>query len=170
MGNPFSKPGDSGNSGRERPDQTQQRIAEELFSQTDPLRRGVIDRSESFVSNPNDVFNLPGYAAVKDTTESQYGRARDSVIANTPEGGALTSALGDLERNRASDLVQGTARLNDSELSRAMTLATGSTGQSLAALGSAGAIQAQREASDDAGKAAKTGAVGQGAGAYFGSK
>ena len=116
MGNPFSKPGDSGNSGRERPDQTQQRIAEELFSQTDPLRRGVIDRSESFVSNPNDVFNLPGYAAVKDTTESQYGRARDSVIANTPEGGALTSALGDLERNRASDLVQGTARLNDSEL------------------------------------------------------
>jgi len=40
----------------------------------------------------------------------------------------------------------------------------------LAALGSAGAIQAQREASDDAGKAAKTGAVGQGAGAYFGSK
>jgi len=169
MGLP-SKSGNSGNGGNERPDETQQRIAEELFSQTDPLRRGMIGRSTNFIRDPNDVFNLPGYAAVKDTTESQYGRARDSIIANTPEGGALTSALVDLERNRASDLVRGTAQLNDAELARAMTLATGTTGQSLAGLGSAGAIQAQREASDTAGKTGMASALATGAGAYFGSK
>ncbi len=162
--------GGSNKNKRERPEQTQARIARELFEQSDPTRTALFERSEDFLDDPSAIFDTPGFAAVKDTTESQFSRARDSIIANTPEGGALTSALADLERNRASDLVQGTARLNENELSRSLALSTGTTGQSLTSLGSAGAIEAQREASDAAGKGAKAGGIGQGAGAYFGSK
>jgi hypothetical protein len=169
MGVPF-KPDDNKKKKEERPEQTQARIARELFSQSDPTRTALFERSEDFLSDPGAVYDLPGFAAVKDTTESQYARARENIIASTPEGGALTSALADLERNRASDLVQGTARLGENELSRSLALSTGTTGAALTSLGSAGAIEAQRDASDAAGKAAKAGGLGQGAGAYFGSK
>ena len=163
-----SKGGGGGNGNR--PEDTQQRIAEQLFKDTDPLRRNLIGRSESFLENPQDIFGTPGFAALKDVTESQFGRARDNTIANTPAGGGLTQALGDLERGRASDLVAGTARLNDVEIARAQQLATGTTGQSLAALGSSGAIQAQREGSNNAAKGGAIGGLGAGLGSFFGGK
>ena len=170
MGSVVSKGGRGGGGGNNSAEKVQQRMAEELFADTDPLRKGLIDRSENILENPNDIFGQPGFAAVKDITESQFGRARENTIANTPAGGGLTQALGDLERARASDLVAGTARLNDVEIARAQQLATGTTGQSLAALGSSGAIQAQKEQAEAAQKAAVAEAIGSGAGAAAGSK
>lgn len=165
----MSKKGGGGGSGSNAAADTQARLAEQLFSQTDPTRVGLINRSQDFLES-GDVTASPQFAFLKDITESQFGRAQDSVIAGTPTGGALTSALGDLERDRASSLIQGTAALNESELARAMTLATGTTGQSLGALGSAGSIQAQEAAARASQSAGKAGALGQGAGAYAGLK
>ena len=76
---------------------------------------GLATRNQ-FLEDPSQVFSQPGFAAIKDITESQFGRAQENIIANTPEGGGLTQALGDLEAARASDLVRGTANLNESEL------------------------------------------------------
>ena len=101
-----------------------------------------------------DVSRFPQYAALKNATEAQYGRARDATIGTTPSGGALSSALANLEGQRANTLVQGTGDIANQEMARAFALATGTTPVALSGLGSAagslsnlGAAQAQQQAS-----------------------
>jgi hypothetical protein len=138
--------------------------------QSNPLRQQLIDRSGAFMGGNLDVTQSPMYGALKSQTESQYQNARNNVIADTPTGGALTAALTQLNGNRANMLAQGTGVIADSELARAMTLATGQTGQAMSGLSSAANTQAMVAQSEAEREAGMLGALGAGAGAYFGSK
>lgn len=186
----------------------QARIAQQLFSQTDPLRSALINRSANFLgagtpqpqmggapggplgekmqaaggaargaagpvgggANPMDVRDTPTFMAYKAQADQGFNQAKDNIIARMPGGGGMTAALVGLEGDRASQLTQGAGAIYGDELSRAIALGTGITGQSLNSLGSAANTQAmiaQGNAQQNAGKA---GALGTGVGAWLGGK
>jgi len=148
----------------------QARIAQQLFDQTDPLRKSLIGRSTDFMSGGSNVMETPSFMAYKESADRNFGRAKDNAIARLPGGGALSEALVGLEGDRASTLTQGAGAIYGDELSRALSLGTGSTGQSLNSLGQAGAIQAQMAAAAAQESAGKSGALGTGIGSYMGMK
>ena len=69
----------------------QAQLAQKLFQQTDPLRTGLIDRSQNFLEN--GVGFSPQYAAYKSALEPQYMQAKDAIIGSTPAGGSSRAAL-----------------------------------------------------------------------------
>jgi hypothetical protein len=141
--------------------QAQTRLAEQLVSETSPLRRELIGDASGFLRG-RDVTGLPEFAAGKSVLEPQFANARESIIANTPEGGGLTSALAQLEGDRARGLTQMTGSLASNEIDRALQLATFGAAQGTAGLGGAAFSQAQRaaaEAQSNAGKGQAAGVI-----------
>jgi len=145
--------------------QAQTTLAQQLVSQTDPLRRGLIGDATDFLSGNRDVTGLPEFAAFKGAAEGQFGRARDAIIANTPEGGALTAALAGLEGQRAGNQAAFTGDLAGNEVNRALQLGTFGAAAGSQGLSSAGFIQAQRAGAESQANAGKS----QGAGSAAGS-
>lgn len=150
----------------------QTRLAQQLIGETTPLRQNLISDAGQFVSGDRDVTGLPEFAAFKSGAEDQFGRARDAIIANTPEGGGLTAALAGLEGQRAGNQAAFTGGLAGNEIQRALQLATFGAAQGSQGLGSAGFLQGQRaqaESQSNAGKAGGLGtALGTGAGLAIG--
>ena len=142
----------------------QTRIAQQLFSESTPIRQELNTDALDFLRGGRDVTSTPAFASLKDMIESQFGRAREGVIGSTPTGGGLTSALTNLEGQRASGLVQGTAALTENELNRALTLGTGLVPTSVGGLGQAGSTQAFAAAQAQSAGAQKKGSTGAAAG------
>lgn len=107
------------------------------------------------------------YSPLKTAVENQYKVARNNIISSTAPGGALTSRLADLEESRANMLSAGVSDILDKEYSTALSLATGGTTQALGGLGSAGAIQAQLQAANQARQSSAKQGLGSGLG-YLG--
>lgn len=145
----------------------QQRIALQLLGESDPLRQALIQRSGQAIMGGSG--NSPQFAAYKAALEPQYASARDQIIADSPTGGGLTAALANLDTSRAHDLTAAQGSINESELARAMTLATGQTGQAMTSLGNAGQVQAAAAQANAEREAGLYSAIGTGLGAYFGS-
>lgn len=162
--------GKSGDSSSGNAASIQADIAQRLLQQTDPLRAALINRSTQFVGGGMDVSASPVFRALKGQTEAQFANARNNIIGGTPAGGQLVSALTDLEGTRARALGEGAGAVADSEMSRAFGLATGQTGQAVSGLGQAASLQAMLAQSEADREAGMLGALGAGAGAYFGSK
>jgi hypothetical protein len=148
----------------------QAQMAQQLFKQTDPIRKSLFSRSEDFLSGGADVTATPAYGALKLSSDQNFNQAKDNIIARTASGGGLTDALTDLEGARAGAMTQGAGALYGDELSRAIALGTGVTSQSLNSLGQAGYAQSQMAAAAAQQNAGKAGALGQGVGAWLGSK
>jgi len=140
-------------------------LGERLVDQSDPLRQQLLNQSGDFLGGNFDVTGTPQFAAGKDIQEQQFGRARDNIIAGTPEGGGLTSALTNLEGARASGLTGLTGGLAEAEQNRALQLGTFGAAQGSQALGSAGSIQAQLAAAEGAQNAGKASGLGSAGGA-----
>ena len=151
---------DSANQAAGQAAQAQTQLAQKLVGQTDPLRAGLINDAEGFLTGGRDVSSLPEFGAFKDSAESQFGRAKDNIIANTPEGGGLIAALTNLEGNRASNQAAFTGDLAGNEIQRALQLATFGAAAGNQGLGQAGFIQTQRAAAEAQQNAAKSGAAG----------
>jgi len=117
-----------------------------------------------------DVTSTPTFADYKNVADRSFARAKDNAIATLPSGGGLTSALVNLEGQRADNLTQGAGNIYDAELARAMTLATGQTGVAMGGLGQAANAQALAPNAASQQSAAKSGALGTGLGAYMGQK
>lgn len=202
---------------------TQARLAEQLFTQTDPLRSALVERSASFLGAPSaptdlgsaitanqpmpqmgggiafgsrraaeitaaranpasyatprsggstggvaDVMSTPTFAAFRDSTNQTFGAAKDNTLSTLPAGGALLEALAGLEGKKASTLTQGAGQIYESELARAMSLATGTAPTALGGLGQAGLAQAQQAAMEAQQGAAKAGGLGTAAGTIIG--
>lgn len=145
-------------------------IAKKLFTQTDPLRRQLIGRSTAFMNGGLDVTRSPVFSALKQQTESQYGTARDNIIADTPTGGPLIAALTELNSNRANILGQAAGSVSEDELARAMMLGTGATGQAMSGLSQAASVQANLAQNRSMREASMFGALGGGLGAWLGGK
>lgn len=121
-------------------------------------------------SGPTGVEASPLFAALKQTTEDQYSRARDNILGSIPQGGALTDSLVNLETSRARDMTTNIGNLYQQELDRAMSFALGTPVQSMQGLGQAANVQSNMALANAQNNAATKQALGAGAGAYFGSK
>lgn len=145
--------------------QAQSRLAQQLITQTDPLRQDLINDAGAFIGGGRDVTGLPEFAAFKGANEAQFGVARDAIIANTQEGGGLTAALAGLEGDRASNQASFTGALASDEVNRALQLATFGAAQGSQGLGSAGFLQGQRALGESQANAGKAQGTGEAAGA-----
>lgn len=217
--------GGKGGGGSNPAAETQARLAEQMFLQTDPLRSALIERSAAFLGAPSaptdleaarmasapvpqgrgpmgnmvsellqrrrdaaianpasqptprvggspmgfgDVMGTPTYAAFRDSTNRTFGAARDNTMSRLPAGGALLESLAGLEGQKASTLTQGAGQIYESELARAMGLATGMVPQAMGGLGQAALAQAQAAAMEAQQGAAKAGGLGSAAGTALG--
>ncbi len=144
--------------------QAQTDLAQQLIDQSDPTRQALFDDAQGFLEGGRDVTSLPEFAAFKGSAESQFGRARDSIIANTPEGGGLTAALAQLEGQKAGNQAGFTGALASDEIQRALQLATFGAAQGSQGLSSAGFLQGQRAQAESQANAGKSQGLGQAAG------
>lgn len=147
----------------------QTQLAQQLVSETTPLRQNLISDAAGFVSGGRDVTSLPEFAAFKGSAETGFNRARENIIANTPEGGGLTAALAGLEADRAGNQAGFTGALASDEVNRALQLATFGAATGSQGLSSAGFIQAQRAGAEGQANAGKAGGLGTAAGFGIGS-
>ena len=160
----------SANDAAGRAAEAQTRLARQLVNESSPLRRMLIQDAQQFTSGGRDVTGLPEFGAFKTTLEDQVQRARDQIIAGTPEGGALSSALADVELGRAQSLADAAGQLSAIETDRGIQLATFGAAQGSQGLGSAAATQAQRASAEAVQNAGKAQGLGQLAGAGLGFK
>lgn len=135
-----------------------EQIAEDLFKETRGLRAGTIERLEDTLGGEFPAG--PVFEGQKLTTEQAFDRARESVISQTPAGGALTGALTDVETARAGTLAGITTDIFQRDLQAAQGAAFGAPQISIAGLGSAAGTQAQLAQAQAAGK----GGLGAGVG------
>ena len=142
-------------------------IANALWGQTDPMRRGMISNWENMFSGDGvDVSQSPMFGAGKHNISSQYNIARDNIKESMPAGGSLLDAIGKSYTSEAGDMAGMMGSIGQDEYNKAYGMATGAPQQAMAGLGAAGGLNAQNYSS----KLGKTGDLGMGAGYYMGGK
>ena len=154
-----------------KPAKTQANISKELYQESSPLRQALF-------SMYGDTFNSGGfspsgsyvYNTGADTINAQFDNAEKNIIANTAEGGALSDLLARNEYEKASAKGNLAAGVAESDLNRAIQLATGQTAISQSGFGSAAQAQAQQAAAEGSTKAGLGQAGGNVLGSYIGSK
>jgi hypothetical protein len=119
------------------------RIAGRAYNLTDPTLHWLNYRSQNFLGGNLDPSQSALYAPLKVSTEQNYENARKNLLSSTPAGGALTSALGNLERDRARTLTAGRGAIAQDEINRSMQLASVGLGQELGGLSNAASLQQQ---------------------------
>jgi hypothetical protein len=134
--------------------------AKHLISQTDPLRQSLVSRSGQFLEGGLNPAASPLFAPTKVSFDQQFKRAREGIMSTGLTGGALKSAIGNLEAQKAGGLASAMGGISGQELQNALGLATGQLGTASNLLGQAGAAQAQQAQA----QAAQKGAKGQAAG------
>lgn len=160
--------GGGGDRAAEQMAQKQAALAGSLFDESDPLRKALIARSSTYLNGGVDAS--PQFMAFKAAAEPQFNAARDSIIADTPAGGPLTSALTNLNANKARTLTQAQGGIDESELARALALGTGTVPTAVAGVGNAAGIEAQRAQTSAAQTAALYSALGEAVGGMAGGK
>lgn len=155
-----------------------EKIAVQLFEQTDPLRRAMIQRSMDQLpaaDAPFDPANTPQFRAFKTAAEPQFASSRNAILATLPQGGTLLDSLAGNEIDRARTLASAAGPIADqemqrreNEINRALSLATGTSQQVIGGFSAAGNIQGQIANANASRDAAAKGAVGRGVGALLG--
>ena len=108
----FSKGGGGGSSSNNALIKEQARYARALFEETSPLRKGLIGSfgkrlgvTTGFEDQAADSALFGPTAPEREAVESQYGRARENVLARVPgRGSDLRKALTNVETARASNV------------------------------------------------------------------
>ena len=121
----------------------------------------------------NLLTNPPNVPFERDVLESQFGRARENILAGSPaRGGALNTSLANLESQRAlgvTGLVQSQQQQQIENMFRTAGVATGQTQLSLGGLGQAGGTLAAAGAASQQAQAQMLGGLGTGLGFMIGS-
>lgn len=104
----------------------------------------------------------------KDALESQYGLAKDAVLANLPRGGGQARGIMDVETARAGEAarlpMELSANITGDLMNKAYGAAFGAPGQAMSGLGSAAGLRSQ----SDAIRAQQQAAQAQGMGSLIG--
>ena len=147
-----------------------EKMAEDYFERTKPLRKDMVRNYEGFMEGGYDVSQNPVWGSSRGVMEDQYDVARENVISNTPKGGALNEGLTDVEMGRARSLGDLSAQISQDEYNKAYGMATGSPQVSMGTMASLAGSQAMANSQQSAGKMGALGDIGMGAGMYMGSK
>ncbi|MDI6741619.1 MAG: hypothetical protein QMD11_02675 [Smithella sp.] len=104
----------------------------------------------------------------KEALESQYGLAKEAVLANLPRGGGQVRAITDVETARAGEAaglpMELSANITGDLMNKAYGAAFGAPGQAMTGLGSAAGLRSQ----SDAIRAQRQAAQAQGMGSLIG--
>jgi len=154
LGGLFSRGGGGGSStpapsGYEN---TLAQIAQDTYTQTDPLRQSLLQQMSSMLSGGFDPAKsatyAPMYASARTGTEAQYNVAKENVLGNTPRGGGQIDALANIEAARAGDVGSLPAMLSSQIMQDMMQktygTAFGAPQQSMAGLASAAGTYGNR--------------------------
>jgi hypothetical protein len=152
------------------PNWTLEQIANNLFEQTYPIRQSLVGQSTDFLKGGMNPMETPEYAAIRQYADQQANTAKDSILETMPNGGTLLDKLADVDIGKARTLTDASAGIYGDNLSRAMTLATGSTQAAIGARAGADQLKAAREAADAQRDSATKMAVGEGIGGIAGGK
>lgn len=114
----------------------------------------------------------------KEALESQYGLAKDAVLANLPRGGGQVRGITDVETARAGEAarlpMELSANITGDLMNKAYGAAFGAPGQAMSGLGSAAGLRSQSDAiraQQQAAQARGMGSlIGMGIGAGIGGK
>lgn len=130
-------------------------IAKALFEQSTPLRTDVLQKLGSAVPmafqpvTMENITSSPLFGGLKSSVENQFDNARNRILGQLPEGGALFGSLAANEGARGHALAAGMGALGENELNRRMQLlnmgsnaAFGMPATALGGLGSAAASYA----------------------------
>jgi hypothetical protein len=90
-----------------------------------PTRNAVLSRLGKFMTSGMDPTTSVQYPYGKDVIETKYRQGKQSMISALPEGGAMYSALGDLERGKASSYLDLVRSIVNDEYNKAYGVATG---------------------------------------------
>lgn len=145
-------------------------LARQYFIETAPVRREYLGQGMDVLTGKTEPLDLPAFreldALNKQTTEKQYGVAKQNILDTLPRGGGLQKALADLETERAQGLstnrMQLTANLITQILAQLYGGAFGAPGEALAGLGSAAGSYAQRYGATEIAQANRLGSHIQG--------
>ena len=127
-------------------------IAQDTYTQTDPIRQGFLQQMSSLLSGGFDpqktAMYQPMYAAARSGPEAQYNVAKKNILGNTPRGGGQVKALADIETARASDIGSIPGMLSNQilqdMLQKSYGTAFGAPQQSMAGLSSASGTYGNR--------------------------
>lgn len=148
-------------------------ISAQMFEEGSGVRGQIQDMASKVLSGEYSPRMLPAYAPLyaesKKGLESQYNVARNNIMSNTPAGGALYSALADLENKRASSIGSAGNTLTSSLVSDIINKGYGgaynSAGSALSGLsGSANTLASLNNT-----EVASGNAIGQGFGQLIGT-
>ena len=157
------------------------KIAEQLYSQTQPLRGRLIRQMGNITSGQTTpqqtALFKPIFSQAKQGIEDQYGVAREDILSTLPRGGTQQKGLTDLAIGRAEQSSalpsQISGEILNDMLSKAYGVAFGTPQTSISGLGTAagtyGAKQSQAMASESQEAAAKWGGLGTGLGLLLAS-
>ena len=122
------------------------RQAKQYYNETEPIRTGLENQYTSILSGNYNPESLPGYqplyGATRSGLEGQYNQAKNTIMENVPQGGALSGQLAGLASQRASQVGAMPAQLSSGIISNLMNQAygmgTGAVSTSNSGLGQVG--------------------------------
>lgn len=100
-------------------------MSNEQWTGTRPVRNAVYNRLDNFMKSGMDPTTSVLYPYGKDTIEKKYVQGKNEMLSTLPEGGAMYSALGDLERDKASSYLDLVQKIVGDEYNKAYGVATG---------------------------------------------
>jgi len=141
-------------------------IANQLMSETSPLRQNMISNWSDMLGGNYDMSQSPLYGQAKYNIGSQFDTARNNIMSALPSGGGLQKAIADTYTQEAGSMANAMGNAWQDEYNKAYGMASGAPQMAISGLGiGAGATAAQNSA-----KMGKTGDVGQGLGYFLGGK
>jgi hypothetical protein len=154
----------------------QSKAAQYMFNASQPVIDSLSSRYAQFLQGNGDLTQSPVYNAqydsLKNNAESDYGRARQNIMSSVQPGGALTSALASLDRQKAGQMVSGKSQLMsdlyNQEMSRAFAFGTGQAPVALGALGQSAQIASSMAAAQGQQQSQSAQGLGYAAGQYLG--
>lgn len=156
------------------PAQIQAQLSQQLFQQSDPLRSFLLTGqgqptgplADLLTQTPSNVFE-------RGVLESQFGRARENILAGAPaRGGQLAASLADLESQRAlgvTGLAQAQQQRQIENIFRVFGGVTGTGQVALGGLGQAGSTLAAAGAAQQQSRLGLLGGLGTGIGMAIGA-
>lgn len=119
-------------------------IAAQMFNQTQPSRDSWNEIFAQVQGGGYDPTTNAAYAPAREALEAQYGGARENVLASMPSGGALDSALANVETGRAREVGGLSSQIIMDLLNKSFGSAFGAPGEAMGGASSAASLANQR--------------------------
>lgn len=131
--------------------QRQQQLAQQMSETGTPFREAVTPQLLAILRGESPSL-MSAFGPIRQSLESQYGRARENILENTPlRGGQLGQSLAGLEMGRASDVFGLESSIRQNAFNQALQAgfqlpqaASNILGNAAGTFSNLGALQSQR--------------------------